>query len=73
MTVLAVASNKAVAVNTKVAAFYDENGAAAITDAETDIVIAPNGGGSFTAQGVFTVVAYTLAMTALEDVEEPEE
>ena len=72
-TVLAVASNKAVAINTKVAAFYDENGAAAITDAETDIVIAPNGGGSFTAQGAFTVVAYTLEMTALEDVEEPEE
>ncbi len=72
-TVLAIASNKAVAVNTKVAAFYDENGAAAITDAETDIVIAPNGGGSFTAQGAFTVVAYTLEMTALEDVEVPEE
>ena len=72
-TVLAIASAQAVALNTKVAAFYDENGAAAITDAETDIVIAPNGGGSFTAQGAFTVVAYTLEMTALEDVEAPEE
>jgi len=45
----------------------------AVKDPPPFFVITKNGGGSFTAQGVFTVVAYTLAMTALEDVEEPEE
>lgn len=56
-TIQAIATNQAVTGDTKVSAFFDENADSAITDADTEVVISPNGGGNFTAQGSFTVVA----------------
>jgi hypothetical protein len=63
----AITSGAAVAKNTKVSTLFDANGATAITSDVTKITIAPNGGGSFTAQGAIRAVVYYMAFTALDD------
>lgn len=62
-----IASGQAVAQNTKVNKFFDENAATAITSGETDIDITKNGGGSFTAQGTIRAIVYYQAFTAMAD------
>lgn len=62
-----IVSNAAVAKNTKVNKFHDDNANTPITDAETDIVITKNSGGSFTAQGTIRCIAYYLSLRALGD------
>lgn len=62
-----IASGQAVAQNTKVNKFFDENAATAITSGETDIDITKNGGGAFTAQGTIRAIVYYQAFTAMAD------
>lgn len=58
-TIQAIASNVAVAKNTKVQKFFDPNANSPITStASTDLIITKNGGGVFTAQGQITAVAF---------------
>ncbi len=64
----AIATNQAVAQNTKVNAFFDENAATAISSGETDITITKNsnpGVDVFTAQGTIRAVVYYEDWTAL--------
>jgi hypothetical protein len=63
----AIASNAAVAKNTKVNTAFDANGATAITSDVTKIAISPNGGGSFTATGSIRAVVYYMTFEALDD------
>lgn len=63
-----IATDQAVAQNTKVNKFFDENAATAIASAETDIAITKTGGGAFTAQGTLRAVVYYEDWTALGDV-----
>jgi hypothetical protein len=63
----AITSAAAVALNTKVNTLHDDNANTPICDAETEIVITKNGGGSFTAQGTIRAIAYYLAPIAMED------
>ena len=63
----AIVSAAAVAKNTKVNKFHDDDANTPLTDAETDIVITKNGGGSFTAQGTIRAIAYYEAFTAMGD------
>lgn len=63
----AICTNQAVAQNTKVDKLHDDNANTPLTDAETDIVISPNGGGSFTAQGNIRAIAYYQAFDAMGD------
>ncbi len=67
----AIATNQAVAQNTKVNKFFDENAATAITSGETDITITKNsnpGVDVFTAQGTIRAVVYYEDWTALESL-----
>lgn len=57
----------AVAQNTKVNKFHDDNANTPVTDAETDIVVTKNGGGSFTAQGTIRAIAYYQTWEAMGD------
>ncbi|MBD3251158.1 hypothetical protein GF380_01660 [Candidatus Uhrbacteria bacterium] len=61
-----IVSGAAAAQNTKVNAFHDPNANTPVTDAETDIVLTPNGG-NFSA-GEITAVVYYLTLTSLDDV-----
>jgi len=63
----AIASGAAVAVNTKVNLFFDENAATAITSGLTDVTITKNGGGIFTLQGKITAIVYYEDFTAMGD------
>lgn len=63
-----IATDEAVAQNTKVNKFFDENAATAIASAETDIAITKTGGGVFTAQGTLRAVVYYEEFTNLADV-----
>jgi len=62
-----ICTNQAVAKNTKVNKFYEQAAVSRITDAETDIVISPTVGGSFTAQGTIRAIAYYQAFVTLAD------
>jgi hypothetical protein len=64
----ALTSGAAVAVNTKVNTPFDANAATAITSDVTKIAIAPNGGGSFTAQGSIRAIVYYMAFEEIDDV-----
>jgi hypothetical protein len=61
----AIAAGAAAAKNTKIDAMHDDNANTPLCDAETDIVLTPNGG-SFDA-GEITAVAYYWALTSLDD------
>ena len=64
----AIATNQAVAQNTKVNKFFDENAATAIASGETDITITKNsnpGVDAFSAQGTIRAVVYYEDWTAL--------
>lgn len=63
----AIVSAAAVAKNTKVNKFHDDNASTPLTDAETDIMITKNAGGAFTAQGTIRAIAYYQAFTAMAD------
>ncbi len=63
----AIASAQAVAKNTKVNKFFNENAATAITTAETDIAVTKNGGGSFTAAGNIRAIVYYQMFTTMGD------
>ena len=63
----AICSAAAVAQNTKVNKFHNDNANTPITDAETDIVVTKNGGGSFTAQGTIRAIAYYQEFITLDD------
>ena len=63
----AIVCNAAVAKNTKVNKFHDDNANTPLTDAETDIVITKNGGGSFSAVGTIRCIAYYWRLRALGD------
>ena len=65
-SVQAIGSAIAVAKNTKVNKYFAP-ASAQVADAETDIVITKNGGGSFTAQGVIRAIVYYLTFTAMAD------
>ena len=54
----AIATAQAVTLNTEVISPFDVNAAAATCNAETNITITKNGGGSFTAQGNFVAAIY---------------
>jgi len=54
----AIATNQAVAQNTKVNTMYNTNGASDITANTTNIAITKNGGGAFTAQGTIRAIVY---------------
>ena len=57
-TVQSIVTAQSEAQNTKVNKWFDVNANPDITDAETDIVITKNGGGSFTAAGAIRAIAY---------------
>lgn len=57
----AISTASAVAINTNVNHWADADTWGTLTDAETDIVITKNGGGSFTAQGV--IEAHCMALS----------
>jgi len=61
----AIVSGAAVAQNTKINKFFDENAATAIASSEVDIDITKNGGGNFTAQGTIRAIVYYQAFTAM--------
>lgn len=63
-----ITTDAAVAQNTKVNKFFDENAATAIASAETDIAITKTGGGVFTAQGTIRAVVYYEEFTNLGDI-----
>lgn len=63
----AICTNQAVDKNTKVNKFHDDNANTPLCDAETDIVLSPNGGGSFTAQGNIRAIAYYQVFEAMGD------
>lgn len=63
-----IVTDAAVAQNTKVNKFFDENAATAITSGETDIDITKTGGGAFTAQGTLRAIVYYEEFTTLSDV-----
>ena len=58
----------AVAQNTKVYKFHDDNANTPITDAVTNIVITRNAGGAFTAQGTIRAIAFYQGFIVLDDV-----
>jgi hypothetical protein len=60
-----ITTNSAVAQNTKVNKFSN---ALFTTTAESDIVITPNAGGSFTAQGTIRAVVYYESLVAMGDL-----
>jgi hypothetical protein len=62
----AIVTGAAAAKNTKVDVLYDANADSAVMDAETDIVLTPNGG-NFDG-GEITAVVYYLELTSLDDV-----
>lgn len=62
-----IATDKAIAQNTKVNKFFDENEATAITSGETDIAITKTGGGAFTAQGNIRAIVYYQKFTTVSD------
>jgi len=57
-TIQSIATNQAVAKNTKVNKFFDPNANSPLTGAVTNIVLTKNGGGVFTAQGQISAIAY---------------
>lgn len=57
-TVQAIASAQAVAQNTEVGSFFDPSANSPVTTGTTVILVSPNGGGSFTAQGKFRTIIY---------------
>lgn len=63
-----IVTDAAVAQNTKVNKFFDENAATAITSGESDIAITKTGGGAFTAQGTLRAIVYYEEFTTLNDV-----
>jgi len=63
----AIATSQAVAQNTNVNKHWDVNADAAITDAETKVVITKTGGGAFTAAGEIQGVAFAKVFVAWAD------
>jgi len=66
-SVQAIATAQAVAKNTKANVFFNTNAASGITDAETNVVITKNGGGSFTEGGAITAIVYYRTFAAMVD------
>lgn len=65
-TLQAIVTAGPVAKNTQRRAYFNVNGATDICDTDTDIVIKKNGGGSFTAAGSITCVAYYQYHSAMD-------
>ena len=63
-----IVAGEAVAQNTKVNLFFNENANTAIAAAEVDIAITKNGGGNFTAVGTIRAIVYYQAFTAMADL-----
>jgi hypothetical protein len=62
-----ICTNQSIALNTKVDAFFDPNGASPIRSSETDIFLSKNGGGDFTAQGTIRAVGGYWVLDPLAD------
>jgi hypothetical protein len=60
-----ISEDQAVAKNTKVNKFSTSF---FVTDATTDIIIEPHGGGSFTAQGTIRAIVYYDLLTTMDDL-----
>jgi len=63
----AIASDLAVATNTKVNVFFDENTDIALAGSEVDVEVTKHGGGVFTAQGNIRAIVYYELFTAMGD------
>jgi len=64
----AIVSAAATPQNTKVNKFHDDSANTPLTDAETDIVLAPNAGGNFSAIGTISAIAYYQTLSTMVDV-----